>query len=111
MENNYRLLDDDSILNNDDSDVNIGHTSYISSDELDTSPAGDYNPDQLFYEEALQNDQEHPPEEGNEENKQNDVTAYIRPNLSEMMEGCEFPEADTTIKTDGIPTVEDSICL
>ena len=48
---------------------------------------------------------------GNEENKQNDVTAYIRPNLSEMMEGCEFPEADITIKTDGIPTVEDSICL
>ena len=26
MENNYRLLDDDSILNNDDSDVNIAYT-------------------------------------------------------------------------------------
>lgn len=120
------ILNDDSLID-EELDTSIAHVSYESSDEAEHNEKMVYQPDQQFYERAIQHYQEHPPEENKEieVGTTEDATTYIQPNMSEMMKDYDFSsvedeppphegdngENDNYNDNNGIPFVEDSLCM
>lgn len=126
LQRNLMILNDDSLID-EELDTSIAHVSYESSDEAEHNEKMVYQPDQQFYERAIQHYQEHPPEENKEieVGTTEDATTYIQPNMSEMMKDYDFSsvedeppphegdngENDNYNDNNGIPFVEDSLCM
>lgn len=119
---NLKILNDDSLID-DEFDTSVAHVSYGSSDEAEHNERMVYQPDQQFYERAIQHYQDHPPEENKESQvgTTEEATTYIQPNMSEMMKDYEFSSVDDELPphedngdnndNNEIPFIEDSLCM